>query len=311
MPPNNKYFKPKQSAHFLSMSYENSLFSHIGSTDEISFMKNGEASLSRNNFEKNHQSHNTTAELTNFSDLPTPDLTRKVEVLTKLQSEVRNSERQSLSKLNKIPGEMSTRTINMRNHEVDDKINKNEEFNFNKLKELYKQILICIGENPNRPGLIETPARASSAMLYFTKGYQDDLQRIVNNALFDEGHDQMVIVKNIDFFSICEHHLLPFSGHVSIAYLPNKHVIGISKLARIVELYSRRLQIQERLTNEIADAIVELMNPIGVGVIIQAKHLCMSMRGVHKSTTVTVTQKLKGQFLTDDKIRGEFINLIT
>ncbi|CAH8849091.1 unnamed protein product [Trichobilharzia szidati] len=274
-------------------------------------MKNGDESLSGNNFQKNHQSHNTAAKLTNFSELISPDLTRKVEVMTKLKSTARNSDSQSLSKLNKTSGGMSIRTIDMIDHEADNKVNENEEFNFNKLKELYKQILICIGENPNRPGLIETPARAASAMLYFTKGYQDDLQRIVNNALFDEGHDQMVIVKNINFSSICEHHLLPFSGHVSIAYLPNKYVIGISKLARIVELYSRRLQIQERLTNEIADAIVELLNPIGVGIIIQAKHMCMSMRGVRTSTAVTVTQKLKGQFLTDDKIRGEFISLIT
>ncbi|CAH8849093.1 unnamed protein product [Trichobilharzia szidati] len=183
--------------------------------------------------------------------------------------------------------------------------------NYADLVSAFHKILIAVGENPNREGLLKTPERAAKAMLYFTKGYEERVSDILNGAIFEENHDEIVLVKDIEMFSMCEHHMIPFIGRVSIGYLPNKKVLGLSKLARIVEVYSRRLQVQERLTKEIATALNEAVNPRGVGVIIEATHMCMVMRGVQKINSTTVTTAMLGDLKENLRLREEFLHLAT
>ena len=174
----------------------------------------------------------------------------------------------------------------------------------------YHQILTQIGENPEREGLLKTPERIAKAMLYLTQGYDLDAKEIMASAIFKEDYSQMVIVKDIEVYSMCEHHMLPFFGKAHIAYIPNGHVVGLSKIPRIVDVFARRLQVQERLTNDIRDCIQDALNPMGVGVVIECRHLCMSMRGVQKQNSVTTTSAFTGEFLKE-KTRTEFLNLIS
>ncbi|KAI6187508.1 GTP cyclohydrolase 1 [Aphelenchoides besseyi] len=174
----------------------------------------------------------------------------------------------------------------------------------------YESIIKHVGEDVKRKGLINTPRRAAKAMLDFTKGYEQNLDDILNEAIFDEDHDEMVIVRDIDMFSMCEHHLVPFIGKVHIGYLPNRKVLGLSKLARVVEIFSRRFQLQERMTKQIATAILQSVQPAGVAVVIEASHMCMVMRGVQKTNTVTMTSCMLGVFRDDPKTREEFLTLI-
>jgi len=178
------------------------------------------------------------------------------------------------------------------------------------MKALYTQLLHEIGEDPDREGLKDTPERAASAMQYLTKGYQEDLNDIINGALFASDMSEMVIVKSIEMYSMCEHHLLPFLGKCHVGYLPNGKVIGLSKIARIVEYYARRLQIQERLTSEIATCIESITSARGVAVVVEAQHLCMMMRGVEKQSSVMTTSVMLGEMRDNQSSRMEFLNLI-
>jgi len=177
------------------------------------------------------------------------------------------------------------------------------------MKELIEKLLREIGEDPNREGLKRTPERVEKALQFFTKGYAEDPQELLNNALFAEDYE-MVIVKNIDLFSLCEHHMLPFFGKCHVAYIPRKKIVGLSKIVRLVEMFSRRLQVQERLTSQIADTIQQTLNPYGVGVVIEAQHLCMMMRGVEKQNSVALTSSMLGSFRTQQETRMEFMELI-
>ena len=179
-----------------------------------------------------------------------------------------------------------------------------------KLNELYRQILQGIGEDPQREGLLQTPERAAKAMRYLTRGYQQTVDEVVNNAIFESENDQMILVKDIELYSLCEHHLLPFIGKCHIAYIPTGKVIGLSKIARIVDMYARRLQIQENLTKQIADTVMDAIQPAGVGVIIEAQHLCMMMRGVEKQNSKMTTSMMLGTFLNHDRTRSEFLRLV-
>ena len=175
---------------------------------------------------------------------------------------------------------------------------------------LITQLLKVLGEDPKRVGLEKTPERMAQALAFLTKGYDQDIREVINGALFPLEYDEMVIVRDIDFYSLCEHHLLPFFGKCHVGYIPNKRVVGLSKLPRIVEVLSRRLQVQERLTVEIAETLKAALNPLGVGVVIEAKHLCMMMRGVEKQNTIAVTSHMLGGFRKQQQTREEFLKLI-
>lgn len=175
---------------------------------------------------------------------------------------------------------------------------------------LVHQLLQALGENPKRNGLVKTPLRVSKALQFMTKGYQQNIDELLNGALFPIAYDEMVIVKDIDFFSLCEHHMLPFFGRCHVGYLPNKRVMGLSKIPRLVDTFSRRLQVQERLTVEIAGAIQTHLKPHGVAVVMEGRHLCMMMRGVEKQNTVAVTSEMVGVFRSQQQTRDEFLRLI-
>ena len=173
-----------------------------------------------------------------------------------------------------------------------------------------KHILKEIGENPNREGLLKTPLRVSKSLEFLTEGYKIDPVEVLKSAMFTEDHSQMVLVKDIELYSLCEHHMLPFFGKAHIAYIPNKKIVGLSKIPRVVNIFSRRLQVQERLTDQIKTCLQNTLNPKGVAVVIEAQHLCMQMRGVEKQNSVTTTSAFSGVFLNDAKTRLEFMNLI-
>ncbi len=176
--------------------------------------------------------------------------------------------------------------------------------------DLYRELIFRFGEDPTRDGLLRTPERVQKAMEFLTKGYQQDAGEILRGAMFDVDYDEMVIVKDVEVFSLCEHHMLPFFGRVHVAYIPNGKVIGLSKIPRLVDVYARRLQVQERLTREIADAIQDAIEPQGVGVVIEARHLCMMMRGVEKQHSSTVTSAMLGAFRSNQQTRHEFLSLV-
>jgi GTP cyclohydrolase IA len=178
------------------------------------------------------------------------------------------------------------------------------------LRSLVERMLVLLGEDPQRNGLLRTPERVEKALRFMTKGYSQDLDGLLNQALFPIEYDEMVIVKDIDFFSLCEHHLLPFFGRCHVGYLPNKRVVGLSKIPRIVDTFSRRLQVQERLTVQIAETLQAKLNAHGVAVVLEARHLCLMMRGVEKQNTVAVTSEMLGVFRTQQQTREEFLKLI-
>jgi len=178
------------------------------------------------------------------------------------------------------------------------------------VKELYKKLLESIGEDPNREGLANTPERAAAAMKFLTRGYHQKIDEVINNAIFTVDDNHMIIVRDIELYSLCEHHLLPFIGKCHIGYIPEGRVIGVSKLARVVDVFARRLQIQERLTNQIAHTIMDILAPEGVGVVIEAQHLCMMMRGVEKQNSRMITSAMLGSFRNEQSTRNEFLQLI-
>jgi len=178
------------------------------------------------------------------------------------------------------------------------------------MDDLVRRMLTELGEDPDREGLAKTPLRVAEAMRFLTRGYAQSLSEIVNGAVFEEDCDEMVVVKDIEIYSLCEHHMLPFIGKAHVAYVPDGKIVGLSKVARIVEMYSRRLQVQERLTSQVANAIQETIEPKGVGVVIEAAHLCMMMRGVQKQNSKAVTSCLLGKFRDDSRTRSEFLNLV-
>ena len=179
-----------------------------------------------------------------------------------------------------------------------------------KIKNLTKQLLEEIGEDPSREGLLKTPSRVSKAWSFFSRGYNQDLDEIINNAVFNEDATDMVVVRDVEFFSLCEHHLIPFFGRAHVAYLPNGKVIGLSKIPRIIDMFSRRLQVQERLTRQIAETVKEILDPIGVAVIMEGQHMCMQMRGVEKQNSLTTTSSMLGKFRESDRTRSEFLSII-
>mmetsp|Transcript_5931 Transcript_5931/g.17781 ORF Transcript_5931/g.17781 Transcript_5931/m.17781 type:complete len:315 (+) Transcript_5931:367-1311(+) len=190
------------------------------------------------------------------------------------------------------------------------KTRKEDEETMDKMTKACKTILEAIGEDPDREGLVKTPARWAKALLFMTNGYNLTCRDVTNGAVFSENHDEMVVVRNIDIHSLCEHHMVPFTGRVHIGYIPNGKIVGLSKLARIAEVYARRLQVQERLTRQIADAIVETVEPLGVAVVVECTHFCMVMRGVQKVGASTTTSSVRGIFESNPKTRAEFFSII-
>lgn len=178
------------------------------------------------------------------------------------------------------------------------------------IQPLIKQLLEELGEDPQREGLLRTPKRVDEALRYLTQGYSQNLEEILNDALFDESCEEMVVVRNIEFYSMCEHHLLPFYGRAHVAYLPKGRIIGLSKVPRIVDMFARRLQVQERLTNQIAQSLMQVLTPYGVAVVMEGKHLCMMMRGVEKQNSFVTSSAMLGEFKKDRATRMEFLNLI-
>ena len=195
----------------------------------------------------------------------------------------------------------------MANYEREDKYDLEK---IEQLKYHYTEVLRLLGEDPEREGLIKTPERVAKAWSYLTKGYEQDPIAILQSAMFKEEYKQMVVVKDIELFSVCEHHMLPFIGKAHVAYIPNGYITGLSKIARVVECFARRLQVQERLTVQIRDSIQQALNPLGVAVVIEASHTCMQMRGVEKQRSVTTTSAFTGCFLSDPRTRDEFMQLI-
>jgi GTP cyclohydrolase I len=189
-------------------------------------------------------------------------------------------------------------------------VNSEEEVVSSDLEEYYEAIIRGVGEDPGRGGLQDTPARAARAMQYLTRGYGQSVEEVVNNAIFDSDNDEMILVKDIELYSLCEHHLLPFIGKCHVAYIPTGKVIGLSKIARIVDMFARRLQIQENLTKQIADTVMAAIRPAGVGVIIEAQHLCMMMRGVEKQNSMMTTSMMLGSFRDHERTRSEFLQLV-
>ena len=179
------------------------------------------------------------------------------------------------------------------------------------MQDIIRQLLADLGEDPTREGLVDTPKRVEKSLRFLTSGYAADVDTVLNNALFTVDYNEMVIVKDIDFYSLCEHHLLPFFGRCHVAYIPQGRVLGLSKIPRLVEIFARRLQVQERLTNQIADTIRDKVRPLGVAVVMEASHLCMSMRGVEKQNSVAVTSAMLGVFQHDARTRMEFLELIS
>lgn len=177
------------------------------------------------------------------------------------------------------------------------------------LADLVREMLVRLGEDPDRTGLLRTPERVEQSLRWLTRGHEQSVREVIGRALFEEEHDSMVIVKDIEMYSMCEHHMLPFFGKVHIAYIPNGRIVGLSKLARVVDVFARRLQVQERLTEQIAEALSDVLQPQGVGVICEAYHLCMMMRGVEKQNSKTITSAMRGVFLDDNKTREEFLRL--
>ena len=178
------------------------------------------------------------------------------------------------------------------------------------LEQLTQLTLMQIGEDPTREGLVDTPKRVAKALEYLTSGYQTSVEDVINNAVFEDPCDEMVLVKDIEFYSLCEHHMLPFVGRAHVAYLPHGKIIGLSKIARIIDVFARRLQVQERLTSQVADALMAALSPHGVAVVMEADHFCMMMRGVQKQNSSTITSAMRGSFKTDPSTRAEFMGLI-
>ncbi|OGW90205.1 MAG: GTP cyclohydrolase I FolE [Omnitrophica bacterium RIFCSPLOWO2_01_FULL_50_24] len=179
-----------------------------------------------------------------------------------------------------------------------------------KIDSIIRDLLIALGEDPSRAGLERTPERVEASLKFLTRGYRQDIEQVLNGAIFEEDYDEMVLVKEIDFFSLCEHHLLPFYGRAHVAYLPQGKIIGLSKIPRVVDVFSRRLQVQERLTNQIAQCLMQHLKPKGVAVVMEAFHMCMAMRGVEKKDSFGVTSAMLGCFRTDPRSRSEFLSLI-